>query len=112
MSQYNALKYPIRIVQGNDWQLDIVLSTRVDTVKTPINITNTTFAGVVRVYRDDVAVAATVTCTKTDAVNGKVSFSLTDTQTLALPLGELYYQIDKTVNNSTQTILAGTFTVK
>lgn len=112
MTTYAADKYTIRITQGNDWDFEFQLLT-VDSlgVETPVNVTGYTINGVVKNTRTS-AVAQTMTYSIVDAALGKIRVSLSDTQTSALALGSLYYQIDRTVSDNTLTLFSGTFLVK
>ena len=111
MAQYNALKYPITIIQGNDWLFNLTISLSVEGVKTPVDITTTTFTGIIKTTRS-ATTSTSMTVTITNAAAGQLTLSLTDAQTAALSLGGLYYQVDKTVGSVTQTILTGNFNVR
>ena len=111
MTTYAGDKYAIRITQGNDWDFPVTFSTSLNGVKTPINLTGATIVGRVRpTYTTGTAVSMTVT--PVDLGAGKVRFGLSDTQTDALPPGNLVYQIDITISGNTQTYLSGNFIVK
>lgn len=111
MTTYAGDKYAIRITQGNDWDFPVTFSTRLNGVKTPIDLTGATITGRVRpTYTTGAAVAMTVTAV--DLAAGQVRFGLSDTQTAALPPGNLVYQIDITRAGNTQTYLSGNFIVK
>jgi len=111
MSLQNALKYPINVIQGDDWTQLYTLSTVFDGVKNPIDLTDITFDGFVKLTREG-PVAEQMAHVVIDALAGKVSFGLTDTQTSDLPIGALYYQINKTFNDYTETFLTGVFNVR
>lgn len=102
---------PIRIVKGDDWSSVRTIYNKVDGVKTPVDITGWTGLGVVRASREG-TVLATMSFQLLDPTNGKFLFSLTDTQTSALPIGALYYQMSLTNSGSTQTYCAGNFYVR
>jgi hypothetical protein len=111
MTTYAADKYTIKITQGNDWNYPLTFSTSLLGVKTPIDLSGATIIGVVRpTYTSGVPVSMTTTIT--DAVNGKVTFSLTDTQTNSLPPGALVYDMSITIAGNTKTYLSGNFQVK
>jgi hypothetical protein len=111
MTTYAGDKYTIKIVQGNDWNYPLTFSTSLLGVKTPMNLTGATVTGVVRpTYTSGTPVSMTTVIT--DAAAGKVTFSLTDTQTNALPPGALVYDMSITIAGNTKTYLSGNFQVK
>ena len=111
MTTYAGDKYTIKITQGNDWNYPLTFSTSLLGVKTPLDLTGATVTGVVRpTYTTGTPVAMTTVVT--DAPNGKVTFSLTDTQTNSLPAGSLVYDISITIAGNTKTYLSGNFQVK
>lgn len=111
MTTYNAMNYPIKITQGDDWSYPLTFSTSLLGIKTPINLTAATIVGTVRPnYTSGTAV--TMTVTTIDLANGQVVLSLTDTQTNSLPSGSLVYSISITIAGNTKTYLSGNFQVK
>ncbi len=110
MTTFNALNFPIRITQGDDWQYPLTFSTSLNNVKTPIDLTGATVVGTVRPsFTTGTAVPMTVVIN--NAALGQATFSLNDTQTSALPSGSLVYQITITISGNTRTYLKGNFNV-
>lgn len=73
---------------------------------TTANISGYTFTSQVRDTED--VLAATLTCTVTDASNGLFSISLTEAQTNALSLGRPYtWSLEVTVSGVTMELLRG-----
>lgn len=111
MTTYNALTYPIKITQGDDWQYPLTFNTSLLGVKTPIDLTSATITGTVRpTYTTGTAVAMSVSVT--NAALGQATLSLNDTQTSALPTGSLVYQVSITIAGNTRTYMSGNFVVK
>lgn len=111
MATYAADKFTIKITQGNDWEYPLTISTILDGVKTPVDLSAATIVGVVRAtYTQGTAVLMTVIADNLAA--GQVTLTLTDTQTNLLPPGNLVYEITITVAGNTKTYLSGTFQVK
>lgn len=107
MTTYAADKFTIKITQGNDWEYPVTFSTSLNNVKTAMDLTSATIVGVVRpTYTTGTAVLMTVT--PVNLASGQVTFSLTSTQTAALPVGSLVYDI--TIDN--HTYLSGNYQVK
>lgn len=110
-TNYDGLQYPIKITQGDDWTYSEKFSTRVNGVKTPIDLTSATVVGVVRpTYSTGTVVPMTVTIN--NAAQGQVTFQLSDTQTSSLPAGSLVYQMTYTIAGITKTIGSGNFIVR
>lgn len=111
MTTFNALNFPIRITQGNDWDFPATVSTRLNDVTTPIDLTAATIVGTVRPnYTSGVIVSMTVT--PVNLAQGQFRLTLTDTQTNSLPVGALVYEVTITISGFTTTYLAGNFIVK
>lgn len=110
-TSYNGLQYPIKITQGDDWVYPEKISTRVNGVKTPLDLTGATVSGVVRpAYATGTVVPMTVIIN--NAAQGLVTFQLSDTQTSSLPSGSLVYQMTYTIAGVTTTIGSGNFIVR
>ena len=110
MTTFNALNFPIRITQGDDWNYPLTFSTSLNNVKTPINLTGATVVGTVRpTFTTGTAVPMTVVIN--NAATGQATLSLNDTQTTALPSGSLVYQVTITISGNTRTYLRGNFIV-
>jgi len=110
MTTFNALNFPIKITQGDDWQYPLTFSTSLNDVKTPIDLTAATIVGNVRpTFTTGTRVPMTVTIN--NAAAGQATLSLTDTQTSALPSGSLVYQVTVTISGNTKTYLKGNFVV-
>lgn len=111
MTTYAADKFSIKVVQGDDWEYPVTFSTNVAGVKSPIDLTSAIYVAEVRpTYSTGTITPMTVTPVTPSL--GKVTFSLTDTQTGALPSGALVYQISITLSGITKTYLQGNFIVK
>jgi hypothetical protein len=111
MTTYAADKFTLKTVQGDDWEYPVTFSTSLAGIKTPIDLTGVTYIAEIRPTYSSGTVTV-MSATPVDLVNGKVTFSLTDTQTSALPSGSLVYQISITISGSTKTYLQGSFIVK
>lgn len=111
MTTYASDKFSLKTTQGDDWEFPVVFSTRLNGVKTPINLTGATFSAVVRPTYTT-GTLTTMAVVVTNAAAGAATFSLTDTQTAALPAGSLVYQIAITQGGVTTTYLSGNFIVK
>lgn len=79
-----AGKLDLVIPQGSDWSLVLTIA---DSGGTAYDLTGVTAAAKVRAAFADVSSIVDITCTVTDAVNGVLTLSLTDTQTAALSAG-------------------------
>lgn len=112
MATYAADKFTIKITQGNDWDFEFQLATEdAQGVETPINVTGYTITGIVKETRSG-AVLHTMSWSIVDAAAGRLRVGLTDSQTATLPIGFLYYQIDRTIADNTLTLFSGNFLVK
>jgi len=78
-------RYDITVLQGSTYTLPITVW-YVD--RTPYNLTDCVVRGQIRRTHKSTIVIANFVCTITDASNGKVTISLTDTITEAIPAGE------------------------
>lgn len=113
MNQYLNDSFAYRIVQGDDFNSPITLSTSTDggVTNTPINLTGATIVFNVRAkYASGTLVTATIT--PVDLAQGSFIVSLTDTQTASLPAGTLQYQLITTISGDTKTRGRGNFIVK
>lgn len=78
---------------------------------TPVNISGRTYASQLRTSPDITAIAATATCTITDAANGVMQVVYTATSTAALDPGYYYWDLQETNGTTVTTVLSGTVTV-
>lgn len=78
---------------------------------TPVDISGRTYSSQMRTTPDIAAIAATATCTITDAATGKLNavFSAADTSTL--DPGYYYWDLQENASGTISTILSGTVTV-
>lgn len=112
VEEYDNINFPIRIVQGNIFSLNFAVTEEIATVQTPINITGKTVSGFIRAKRSDTTNLVSFTGSIVDGPNGTANISLTPTQTAALPLGGLYYQVDLVTSGNPFTYMAGPFFVR
>ena len=78
---------------------------------TPVNISGRTYASQMRTTPDIAAIAATATCTITDAAAGELSAVFSATATAALDPGMYYWDLQENASGTISTILSGTVTV-
>ncbi|CAB4151542.1 hypothetical protein UFOVP587_21 [uncultured Caudovirales phage] len=101
-------KQNITITRGDTEVFNITL---LDSVSAPINLTGSTFMAQIRYEYDDTAIAASFTCTVTDAVNGVVNMTLTSAASQALVAGPAFWDLQRTVGDVVNTLLAGKCTI-
>jgi hypothetical protein len=96
-----AAKYGIKIEQGTDFALPLTIS---DTLGVPVNLSGDTFRGSVRSTFGTVSALATFGVNVASAAIGVIVFTLSNTQTAALPstLGvePLVYDIERVLAGS------------
>ena len=109
---YDRWNYPQKMVQGDTWTFAYQVAVRdPDTgVITPVDISTWTFTGWVGETRTS-ATVTDMTVTVVNASEGRVKFSIANTNTELFPLGTLYYQIRSTVAGEVQTMFKGPFQV-
>lgn len=91
--------YDIILTQGDTWSINIDL---------PLDVTTYLIKAQVRTYPESPILAAEITCVVTDAVLGKVTLSLTSTQTENLPLKSFWdMQVYKSDGSFNQTYVRG-----
>lgn len=78
---------------------------------TPVDITGRTYASQLRTSPDIAAIAATATCSITDAANGVMQVVYTATSTAALDPGYYYWDLQETNGTTVTTVLSGAVTV-
>ena len=91
-------KRKIRIRRGDTYTHTV---TEYDDTGALSNLTGNTFLIQMRSDSESATVVATFTPTLVDAVNGAWQFSLTATQTSAIPLGVYYYDVQRTYADGT-----------
>lgn len=95
----NVGVYDIVLTQGDIWSLPFDF---------PINLTGYLIKAQARLYPGAPTLAAEFTCTVTDAVNGKVTLSLTHDQTMLLPLKSFWdLQVYKADGSFNETYIRG-----
>lgn len=83
-----------------------------DLTNTPINVANYIVRGQLRRSYYSVNPSANLTCTITDAGNGEITMSMTDTQTAAIKAGRYLFDIEtKDPDGVVNRILEGIITV-
>jgi hypothetical protein len=100
-----AGKLNILIEQGATFSKTLTLK---DEHGAPINLTGKTFASKIRRRPTDTQAAATFTMTVINAALGKVSWSLTATQTSAVIAEPHYYDIEMTDGATVTRLMEGT----
>ena len=99
--------YDITIYRRSDWSQEVIL---LDSTGAAVNLTGYTSA--MESWTVDRAKKhLDVTTTITDATNGKIQLSLTDTQTSTLP-DTSYYDLKLTTGTTSNYWLQGTITAK
>ena len=99
--------YNIELYRRSDWSQEFVLK---DSEGTAVNLTG--YSTACEFWTQDRAKKhCEVTTTITDATNGKVTLSLTDTQTADLP-DTSYYDLKLTIGSISDYWLTGTVTAK
>lgn len=105
--------FAIPVVRGDDvsrvWELYVSLAGfQGDTVTTPLDLTGRTYTSSIAVSKGG-PVVTTPTCTVTDAANGLLTWSLTDTQTDQLTSGTYVFDIVENPGSAAErTIVLGT----
>ena len=101
-------KQDIKIMRGDTEVFNITVT---DDAGVAINLTGDTFASQIRYNRDDASAAATFACVVTDAVNGKVSLTLSATSSASLVAGPAYWDLQRTKSGVVTTLVAGKCTI-
>ncbi len=104
-----AVYSDLTVDQGTDFIAEVQID---DTDGTTANLTGYTVAGQIRkTYSSSTAVA--FSCTVTDAAAGKISISLSNTQTQAMKAGRYVYDVEitKTSNSYKTRVIEGQVTV-
>jgi hypothetical protein len=91
-------KRKIRIRRGDTYTHTV---TEYDDAGVLSNLTDNTFLIQIRPDSESSTVVATFTVTLLDPANGSWEFSLTATQTAALPVGLYYYDVQRTYSDGT-----------
>jgi hypothetical protein len=81
----SAVKLDLEIDQGVSYNFDFQMT---DTNNVPINLTGCVFTGELRTTPEAPTETVQLTCSITDAVNGRARFGLTADQTEALPVAD------------------------
>lgn len=92
-----AAPYDLVFTQGDSFEVILDF---------PFNLTQFTPKAQVRLYPESAAVVAEIACSKVDALQGKLSLSLTTEQTKKIPL-RAYWDIQLTSGDFTETYLQG-----
>jgi hypothetical protein len=85
-------KYNIKIAQGSSYSRTIYIVYYLQGVKTPVNLSAYTAQAEIRLQPSDTNVEAEIACV-IDAVNGTITISLTNTQTLALTNNHYFWDL-------------------
>jgi hypothetical protein len=91
-------KRNIRIRRGDTYTHTV---TEYDDTGTLSNLTGNTFLIQMRSDSESATVVATFTIALVDPTNGSWEFSLTATQTAAIPLGVYFYDVQRTYSDGT-----------
>lgn len=103
---------PVEIKRGDDVDMQWVFVKTVNGVRSARDVSTWTFTAKVR-YPDDLsAEVASWSVDASNAANGVVTISLTDTQTAAFPIQVLRWDLQRVVGGKTRTLVGGPFTVK
>lgn len=97
------------IYQGDDFE-KVLTFTEDD--GTAIDVTGWTLKGEIRNAPGGTTVVETFTITKTNAVGGEIEMALTAAETLAVPAGIYYWDLQRTVVAQVRTLLAGKAVVR
>ena len=99
----------LNVWQGNSFALDLRLATIDGNTKTPVDLTGSEI--VFRAVWTGGSVRKSSTDNDgleiTDAEDGRIRLSLTVSETRALPLGEVRYEIERRIGDEQTTILYG-----
>lgn len=98
----------LTIVRGDTETVVITITTN---GTTPVNIAGRTYRAQIRTDRDSGSIAASFTCTITDAAAGQVTCVLSAGASAGLAAGTSYWDFEETNGSVVTTILAGTVNV-
>lgn len=101
-------KQDIKIMRGDTEVFNITVK---DNAGSPIDLTGDIFTSQIRYDRDDLLVAASFSCTLTDAVNGKVRLTLSATDSATLDAGVAFWDLQRNDGGVITTIISGKCTV-
>lgn len=101
-------KQDIKIMRGDTETFVISIK---DSTNSPVDLSTSVFASQIRYNRDDIAIAASFTCTVTNAAAGQVTIVLSATSSAALEDGIAYWDLQRTVGGEVSTVVAGKCTI-
>lgn len=101
-------KQDIKIMRGDTEILNITIT---DSAGVAVNLTGNTFTSQIRYNRNDSSVAATFTCTITNAAQGQVTLTLSAASSALLTDGTAYWDLQRNNAGVITTVIAGKCTV-
>ncbi len=101
-------KQNITIMRGDTEVFNITLT---NSASSPIDLTGSTFLSQIRYERDSSTVAASFSCSITDAVAGKVTLTLSSASSAGLTAGTAFWDLQQTVSGVVTTLIAGKCTI-
>lgn len=101
-------KQDIKVMRGDTETFVISLK---DSANAPINLSGDSFASQIRYNRDDTTIAASFTCTVTNATAGEVTLVLYPVASAALNDGVAYWDLQRTHGSEVSTVISGKCTV-
>ena len=101
-------KQNITIMRGDTEVFNITLT---DSASAAIDLTGSTFLSQIRYERDSTTIAASFTCSITNAAAGQVSLTLTSAASAGLTVGTAYWDLQRTLSGVVTTLVAGKCTI-
>ncbi len=111
VTTFDGTRWAITTTQGDTWSISPTVSTRLDGVKTPIDLTGATISGYVRPNYTS-GVLETMTIVPGDLSLGQFTAKLSAAQTAALPAAGCKYQIIIDKPGQVLTIIQGVFQLR
>lgn len=105
-------KRDIEIIKGDDYSNVVTMSTRVNGVVTPTDITGRTYTAQMKETASQVLPTATFTCVVTDATHGEITITLSHTITSTLIPGCYVWDLKQNASGILTTIIGGEAKVK
>lgn len=98
----------LTVVRGDTETVVVTMTTN---GSTPVNIAGRTYRAQIRTTKDASSIAASFTCSITDAAAGKVTCVLSAVDSATLPSGVGYWDFEENNSGVVTTVLAGTVNV-
>ena len=101
-------KQNITIMRGDTEVFNITLT---DSAGAAINLTGSTFLSQIRYERDSSTVAASFSCSITNAAAGQVALTLSSASSAGLTAGTAFWDLQRTLSGVVTTLVAGKCTI-